>query len=84
MVMYLRKVSRRNKDGSEVAYLQLAHNEWDPVTKYAKAKVIYSFGREDQVDIDALRRLVDSLSRYLSQRSAYDTEKNSPNGGPHL
>ncbi|SDJ12873.1 hypothetical protein SAMN04488123_1161, partial [Natribacillus halophilus] len=43
--MYLRKVKRTNKDGSQVTYLQLAHNEWDPKAKYAKAKVIYSFGR---------------------------------------
>jgi hypothetical protein len=28
----------------------LAHNEWDPKAKYAKAKVIYSFGREDNVE----------------------------------
>lgn len=84
MGMYLRRVSRKNKDGSEVAYLQLAHNEWDPVTKYAKAKVIYSFGREDQVDKDALKRLVDSISRYLSQRDASDTEINNPEFGSHL
>lgn len=84
MGMYLRRVCRKNKDGSEVAYLQLAHNEWDPVTKYAKAKVIYSFGREDQVDLDALRRLVDSISRYLSQRSTEDSEKKRPDGEPRF
>src|SRR6266699_2595581 len=28
--MYLRSTPRRNKDGSEVRYLQLAHNVWDP------------------------------------------------------
>jgi hypothetical protein len=31
--MYLRTIGRRNKDGSEVRYVQLAHNEWDPVRR---------------------------------------------------
>ena len=43
--MYLRRTERRTKDGS-VAYLQLAHNEWDPVAKQSKVRVLYSFGRE--------------------------------------
>lgn len=64
--MYLRRVTRKNKNGSQVAYLQLAHNEWDPKAKYAKAKVIYSFGREDKIDRVALKRLADSIIRYLS------------------
>ncbi|WP_353949231.1 IS1634 family transposase [Sporolactobacillus sp. Y61] len=68
--MYLRRVSRKNKDGRTVAYLQLAQNEWDSKAKYAKARVIYSFGREDQLDVDALRRLVESISRYLSPEEA--------------
>lgn len=68
--MYLRRVSRKNKDGYTVAYLQLAHNEWNSEAKYAKARVIYSFGREDQLDVDALRRLVESISRYLSPEEA--------------
>ena len=42
--MYLRTIGRRNKDGSEVRYLQLAHNEWDPVRKCSIAKVVHSFG----------------------------------------
>ncbi|KOR95177.1 hypothetical protein N231_03285 [Geobacillus stearothermophilus ATCC 12980] len=31
--MYIRRVTRKNKDGTTVAYLQLAHNEWDPKAK---------------------------------------------------
>ena len=42
--MYLRRMARRTKDG-EVGYLQLAHNEWDPVAKRSKVRVIYNFGR---------------------------------------
>jgi Transposase DDE domain len=63
--MYLRTIGRRNKDGSEVRYVQLAHNEWDPQRKCSVARVIHSFGREDQLDRAALARLVRSLSRVL-------------------
>jgi hypothetical protein len=52
--MYLRTIGRRNKDGSEVRYLQLAHNEWDTGRKCSVARVIHSFGREDQLDRAAL------------------------------
>ena len=63
--MYLRESSRRNKDGSKVTYLQLAHNERHPVTGVPVAKVIHNFGRADQVDKAALARLVSSISRIL-------------------
>jgi hypothetical protein len=70
MGMYLRTIGRRNKDGSEVRYLQLAHNEWDPERKCSVAKVVHSFGREGQLDREALRRLVRSLSRALEPEQA--------------
>ena len=63
--MYLRESSRRNKDGSKVTYLQLAHNERHPVTGSPVAKVIHNFGRKDKVDKEALARLVSSISRML-------------------
>jgi Transposase DDE domain len=63
--MYLRETRRTNRDGSVVAYLQLAHNERHPVTGVSTAKVIHSFGRSDQVDRAALARLVASISRFL-------------------
>ena len=68
--MYLRTIGRRNKDGSEVRYVQLAHHEWDPVRKCSVARVIHSFGREDQLDRAALARLVRSLSRVLEPEQA--------------
>ena len=46
----MRESSRRNKDGSKVTYLQLAHNERHPVTGSPVAKVIRNFGRADKVD----------------------------------
>jgi len=63
--VYLRESSRRNKDGSKVTYLQLAHNERHPVTGSPVAKVIHNFGRKDKVDKEALARLVSSISRIL-------------------
>jgi len=63
--MYLRTIQRRNKDGSVVRYVQLAHNVRHRESGHAVAQVLHSFGREDQLDRDALTRLVGSLSRYL-------------------
>jgi GNAT superfamily N-acetyltransferase len=63
--VYLRETRRKNKDGSVVAYLQLAHNERHPVTGSPVARVIHNFGRADRVDREALRRLVSSISRLL-------------------
>lgn len=68
--MFLRETRRRNADGSEVAYLSLAHNERDPVTGVPRAKVIHNFGRADQVDRAALARLVRSISRFLDPAEA--------------
>jgi hypothetical protein len=62
--------TRRNKDGTPVRYLQLTHNEWDPVTKTSRPKVLHSFGREDQLDRDAIKRLVGSLTRLLNPATA--------------
>lgn len=63
--MYIRTVTRHNKDGSTVRYLQLAHNERDPQSGVAKAKVLYNFGRAEDLDREALRRLVRSIDRFL-------------------
>lgn len=67
--MYLRVTQRRNKGGAVVRYLQLAHNERNergvPV-----ARVIHTFGREDEVDRQALVRLVASITRFLEPEQA--------------
>jgi hypothetical protein len=68
--MYLRSTPRRNKDGSIVRYLQLAHNVWDPVARRSRAQVIYNFGREDTASRAAIERLVASLSRFLAPEAA--------------
>jgi transposase len=61
--MYLRTTKRHNADGSEIRYYQLAENAWDAARGCAVAKVVYNFGRADQVDGDKLRRLAKSILR---------------------
>jgi|tagenome__1003787_1003787.scaffolds.fasta_scaffold20898147_1 hypothetical protein len=61
--MYLRTTERRNKDGSVVRYLALAHNQREGAA--TKANVLLNLGREDRLDPDGLRRLVRSINRYL-------------------
>jgi hypothetical protein len=68
--MYLRSTPRRNKNGTEVRYLQLAHNVWDPAARRSKVQVVYNFGRADAANREALRRLVASVSRFLEPGKA--------------
>jgi hypothetical protein len=63
MGMYLRTTRRKNRDGSEVVYYQLAHNTRHPVLRYLSsgqtvAQVIHTFGRADELDREALVRLL--------------------------
>jgi transposase len=74
-----------------VRYLQLAHNERNergvPV-----ARVIHSFGREDALDREALRRLVRSIERFLGSEETLHAQTpegfrflGAPEaGGPHV
>jgi hypothetical protein len=66
----LRETRRRNRDGSVVRYLQLAHNERHPETGVPTAKVVHNFGRVEQVDRAGLARLVSSISRFLDPATA--------------
>jgi hypothetical protein len=61
--MYLRTTKRRNANGTEVRYYQLAENVWDAARGCAVARVVYNFGRADQVDGEQLRRLARSILR---------------------
>jgi transposase len=60
--MYLRTTQRRRKDGSVVRYVQLAHNR--RVGGVTQAEVLLNLGREDELDVEGLRRLARSISRY--------------------
>jgi hypothetical protein len=89
--VYLRATARRTKSGELVRYLQLAHNERNergvPV-----ARVIHKFGREDQVDREALLRLVRSIQRFLggeetlraSTPEGFAFVRAPESGGPHV
>jgi hypothetical protein len=68
--MFLREVKRQNKNGTQVSYLQLVHNEWDPAAQASRTKIVHSFGRTDQVDPAGIERLVGSLSRLLDPTGA--------------
>lgn len=90
--MYVKASTRKTKDGQVIRYLQLAHNEWDPVAGQSRTKVLYSFGREDELDRAGIERLVASLSRLLDPaRAAAATApadmvlaSSAPIGGTHV
>jgi len=89
--VYLRATARRTKSGEPVRYLQLAHNERNergvPV-----ARVIHNFGREDQLDREALVRLVRSIQRFLGGEEVlragtpegFKFVRAPESGGPHV
>ena len=68
--MFLREVKRQNRNGTQVSYLQLVHNEWDGAARTSRTKILYSFGRTDQVDTAAIERLIVSLARLLDPAAA--------------
>ncbi|WP_158854956.1 IS1634 family transposase [Saccharothrix deserti] len=68
--MYVKASTRKTKDGQVIRYLQLAHNEWDAEAGVSRTKVLYSFGREDTVDVEGIRRLIGALTRLLDPADA--------------
>jgi len=68
--VFVKTSTRRNRDGSRVTYLQLAHSEWDPAAKSSRTKVLYSLGRADELDRTAIERLIASLTRLLGVEPA--------------
>src|SRR5215211_1271939 len=81
--VFIRASTRRNSAGVPVRYLQLVHNTWDPVARVTKAKVLHSFGREDEVDRAAIERLIVSLSRLLDSTAGLGGPPAGP-AGPGL
>ena len=68
--MYLRKVSRKNTDGSDVTYLQIAENTWDSQKKRSQVRVVCTLGRADTHGIDRLKQLVQSIRRQSPEYTA--------------
>ena len=63
--MYLRITKRRNADGSEVCYYQLAESVWNASRRCSVTNVLFNFGRADQLDLDMLKRLAESILRVV-------------------
>ena len=61
--MYLRTTRQRRKYGPDAIYYQLAENYYHKTRRRSETRVIYTFGRADQVDPEALRRLAQSILR---------------------
>ena len=89
--MYLRRTQRRRADGSAVGYLQLAHNR--RVDGVTQAEVLVNLGREDRLDVDGLRRLAASITRFTDGDGAtlvpgvageFDVAASRPLGGVWL
>ncbi len=55
-------------------YVQLANNVWNKEKGYAQAKVIHSFGRSDQLDVEGLKRLIKSMCRFIDPVDAAQIE----------
>ena len=68
--MYIRTVKARGKE-----YVQLAHNYREPEGGKTRAKVLYSFGRKDRLDLDELRRLIRSISRFLDPEEVAEIQE---------
>ena len=89
--MYLRMTQRRRKDGSAARYVQLAHNR--RVNGVTQAEVLVNLGREEDLDLDGLRRLAASIARYcdgdgagepLGAPGEFDVVASRPLGGAWL
>lgn len=72
--MYVRIVTVKTKNGP-LEYVQLAHNHRDPATGISKTQVLFNFGRADHLDLEAVRRLIRSLSKLLGPDEAAEIRK---------
>lgn len=78
--MYIRTTTRKNKNGTETRYVQLAHNKWNAKTRRSEVQVLYNFGREENVDRQGLERLARSISRYLGPEATLRFESSRDHG----
>src|SRR4051794_41978289 len=89
--MYLRRTQRKRTDGTTVGYVQLAHNR--RVDGVTRAEVLVNLGREDRLDVDGLRRLAASITRFtdgdgamapLGAAGEFEVSESRPLGGGWL
>jgi hypothetical protein len=86
--MYLREVVSTRKRGPDARYLQLVEGERDGQGR-VQTRILHSFGRTDQLDVEQIRRLVDQLGRYLDpagapNASGIEVSRSWSFGGTHL
>jgi transposase len=61
--MYVRRVRRRNLDGSTVSYLQIAENAWDSEHRRSKVRILCTLGRADKEAEERIQQLVRSIRK---------------------
>jgi hypothetical protein len=86
--MYLREVVSPRKRGPDTRYLQLVEGERDAQGR-VQTRILHSFGRTDQLDLEQIQRLVAQLSRYLDPAapvaaSGLEVTRTWTLGGTHL
>lgn len=67
--MHLRTTKVKQKHGV-AEFVQLVESERNPKTGVPQARVIQHLGRKDQLDIEGLKRLVKSISRFTDEQPA--------------
>ena len=83
--MYVRVTpGKPRKDGSKVQYVQLAHNEWDPVKQRSTVRVVHNFGRADALDLPGMQRLAGSIARYVERGESGPLPQAAEQGGVRL
>lgn len=79
--MFVREVYRKNRDGSEVGYLQLVESVWNPATKRPYPKILHSFGRIDEAQRATLVALAENILRKLDPDKAARLEVPTDDSG---
>lgn len=64
--MFVRTVSRKNRDGSRVTYLQIVENHWNAEKQRSQTKIVCTLGRIDGSGSKKLRQLAASIRKRLS------------------
>lgn len=64
--MHLRVTKVKQKAGI-AEFVQLVESERHPETGVPRARVLHHFGRKDQLDVEGLKRLVKSISRFIDE-----------------
>ena len=79
--MFVREVSRKNRDGSRVTYVQLVESVWNPETRRPYPKILHSLGRADDVSRAKLVGLAQNILRKLDPEKAARLEAVADDSG---